>query len=149
MQRAIPDPDMPRRIRPLRADTGDDLKQVLALQEEWITRGLLPETFNRLTSDRITAQNTIVVELNGNIVGYCCFFKGQDCYQIDSVYVSDRPEYKGLGKELVKAAEEKIRSLGGNRIVLWPTTTGNKKKLVDHYESMGYRQTNEHMEKEI
>lgn len=61
---------------------------------------------------------------------------GNDCYLSNiAVY----PEYRsqGLGKKLLEAVEEEVRSIGKRRIVLKAETYNNR--AISFYEKMGYK----------
>lgn len=137
------------KLRPLSCE--NDVEQIIALQEEWVVSGLLPDSFNRLSKDLFSDQTTIVAESNGTTLGYCVFFEKCGHYEIDSVYVASdyRSKNKGLGKELIEAAECTIKARGGERIELCPMTTNNKAKLIRYYQDLGYVLDNCIMEKNI
>lgn len=138
------------RIRPFNNLDTNDAQQVINLQDEWVNTGLLPNDFNRLFDDQFTENNTIVIEMNGQVIGYSVFLKRRnDVYEIDSVFISCKPENKGLGKQLIEFTEEKIKSLGGKKIELCPMTKKNKGKLIKYYQNLGYVLQNKLMEKEI
>jgi len=137
------------KIRSFSSFNTNNAQQVIDLQEKWINSGLLPDNCNRLLEDQFTEENTIVIEMNDRVIGYLVFFEQNGYYEIDSVFVLRRPEYKGLGKYLIEFAEGKIKSLGGNKIKLCPMTTKDKEKLIEYYQNLGYVLQNGIMEKEI
>lgn len=136
-------------FRPINDLDINDVNQVIQLQEDWINSGLLPDTFNRLWNNEFNESTTVVAESQSKIIGYVAFFKKLSHFELDSIFITRNREYKGVGKNLLKYAEKRIRMLGGTKIQLYPMTTNEIKKLITYYENLGYVLIGKILEKKI
>ena len=72
--------------------------------------------------------------------------EGRGVYEISDIYVSDRYEGTGIGRELVRLAEESIRNDGGKIVYLmsvvpeaegfWRKMGYDRKEMPDRYQWM-------------
>lgn len=86
-----------------------------------------PEFFKR--------QVSLVAKEEGNIIGYISVLLDTGVAQIEPLMVRPDLKRKGIGSALLKAAEEKIKSLGGHKIWL---ETGLGWEAKAFYENHGY-----------
>jgi N-acetylglutamate synthase-like GNAT family acetyltransferase len=77
-------------------------------------------------------------EEDGNIVGVLELRVQAGIGKIDDIIVAEGKRGKGIGKALIKEAENTAKKLGAHKIYL---ITGKKWKTVDFYESLGYKKT--------
>lgn len=85
--------------------------------------------------------NTLVVELDGKLIGTSSYSKSRfeeysDAGEIISIYFL--PEYmrKGYGKQLLAAAVDGLASMGYNEVFLW--VLEENKNARKFYESQGF-----------
>ncbi|CAG9622701.1 GNAT family N-acetyltransferase [Sutcliffiella rhizosphaerae] len=97
--------------------------------------------------------NIFVAEENGDFLGYIelalqeDYFTGEKQGYISSIAVMPKGEGKGIGKELMKKAEEWTSEQGLNVLVL--EVFKNNQRAVGFYETLGYQQEIVKMTKEI
>lgn len=122
----------------IRKFTKSHIDQILFLQNEWFESGVLPSYVNRLIEGTFTEDNTIVIEAN-NIIGYSVFTRRSiDEYEIEFLYISKNERKKEIGKKLLNSTEIEIKRLGGQKIILSPTTNRNQDNLINYYKKLGY-----------
>lgn len=122
--------------------------------EAWQTayRGLIPESFLlSLTAEhcappRIPADRAFVCENEGKVVGIVDFGASQDdpdsgCGEIHSLYVLPDFWRHGIGKELFRAAKERLRQKGYLSVVLWTLADNLRANLF--YQKMGMTRGND------
>lgn len=123
----------------IRQFKNSDIEQVINLQNEWFTSGLLPSYVNRILDFCFKANNTKVIEKDNIIIGYSFFSKNDDNeYEIMYLYISPDKRGNQLGRKLIQSTEAEIKKLGVEKIILSPTTVVNQEKLINYYESLGY-----------
>ena len=78
----------------------------------------------------------IVLFLNNVPIGTGRFFIENDEYHIGRVAILKNYQNKGYGSIILKELENKIRTLGGNKIVL-----SSQKQAIGFYKKLGYIET--------
>ena len=85
-------------------------------------------------------QNTLVADLDGKIVGYSCYGKGEDgSGEVIAIYLLREAQGAGLGRKLMDVAMEQLA--GCSPITLW-VLRGND-HAIGFYEHYGFRLTGE------
>lgn len=103
-------------------------------EEEWSTADL--EHYGTTELDFNKHEVTLVAELENQIVGYINIeLESGVCY-IDSLIVSSKHQRKGIGKDLVKKAEERAKKQGCHKITLETGADWRARKL---YEKLEYK----------
>lgn len=109
--------------------------------------GLIPEDSlarQSLERCRETArhwpENTLVAQLDGNIVGFACHGLCQDgdlsnCGEVMAIYVLREAQGLGIGKALMEAALEKLSAY--DTIALW--VLRENRQAIGFYEHFGFR----------
>ena len=82
---------------------------------------------------------TVVAEVGGEIVGFVAVGASRDADaegELFTIYVNPVHWGTGVGRELIRAGEERMRELGYGRVVLW-MLDGNS-RAQRFYESAGW-----------
>ena len=130
-------------IREMRPEDADAKGYVH--HRSWIETytGLMEDPFIRRQSlqrcqdaARRWPENTLVAELDGKIVGFCCYCKGDDhSGEIRAIYLLKEAQGKGLGSMLMDAG---MAQLGGcDPIILW-VLKGND-QAIGFYTHYGFQ----------
>ncbi len=78
---------------------------------------------------------TLIAKENDQIIGYITITIDSGVAHLEPLMIHPEFQGKGIGTELLKAAEEKVKSLGGHKIWL---ETGLDWKAKNFYEKNGY-----------
>ncbi len=85
-------------------------------------------------------QNTLVAEVDGKIVGYSCYGKGEDgSGEVIAIYLLKEVQGTGLGRKLMDAAIAQLADC--SPITLW-VLKGND-QAINFYKHYGFRLTGE------
>ena len=76
----------------------------------------------------------IVLYVNDKPIGVCRVYKDNECYVIGRVAILKEYRKDGYGSIIVKAAEDLIKSLGGNLIKL-----SAQVRIKTFYQKLGYK----------
>ncbi len=123
-----------RNLRDLASSTGFFSK------EEIDIAGELAE--ERLSKGTGSGYHFIIAEAGGMVCGYTCFglipctLTSFDLYWI---VVSPVLQGKGLGKKLIQLTEQKIRSMGGDRVYADTSSRMQYRPTRSFYRKAGYR----------
>ena len=125
----------------IRKATTGDADALFALAEEFAT-SFVPEraAFEIALADVISADgaNLSVVEVNGEVVGYCLGFDHYTFYAngrvawVEEITVKEPVRRRGAGKALMENFEEWSRSRGSKLVAL------ATRRAASFYESIGY-----------
>ena len=80
-----------------------------------------------------------VAELNGKVVGYLIGFPRGEDYFVENVAVDPAAAGAGIGKALMRLAEDQARQAVRSKIVLY--TNARMHENFPFYEALGYRTT--------
>lgn len=118
----------------IRAPTQDDaraLAEVHVITWQHAYRDVFPKEFlESLDVDRRTewfrshiarGAGLLLTESAGEVIGFCFFGRSSDSGwgEVFAIYVHPAHWGTGFGRDLLEAAEEEIRLLGFDRILLW------------------------------
>ena len=147
-------------IRPAKQTDAQALGAVYCLgwQEGYL--GLMPQFFlDALTAencapkpDHIAPDRRLVAEVDGEVVGTVTFGKGRDSdsdglAEIYSLYVLPDHWGRGQGRDLLRAAAEKLKGQGYPGLYLW--TLRDNARACAFYEHLGMQMTGKERELEI
>ena len=93
----------------------------------------------RIEAAKSNASNTVIAEVDGNIVGFACYhqckFTGFEEYgEISAIYVLKKYHKNGIGKMLMDSCIKKLSSYKG--VVLWVLDTNIN--AIDFYRKYGF-----------
>ncbi len=80
-----------------------------------------------------------VAELDGAVVGYLISFSRDDDHFVENIAVDPAGAGKGIGKALMKLAEDRAHEAGQTKIVLY--TNARMHENFPFYAALGYRTT--------
>ena len=113
------------------------------VQEDFLD-SLTPETAAP-PAGRITPENCVVCELDGEVVGLACFGQARDGSagkgEIYSIYVLPGYWKQGTGRSLFEAVCDKLAEAGYSKLCLWTLSENSRARAF--YERMGMRKTGE------
>lgn len=112
--------------------------------------GLLPEAYLAMRSAeksialfcKTECQNLVVVEIAGNVVGFCGWgsFRDSDADnrmgEIQGIYLLNEYKRKQLGRRMLNYALERLKAAGYSQAGLWVLNTNNN--AIQFYEKMGF-----------
>lgn len=85
----------------------------------------------------------LFAEMGGDVAGYTCFGPipcTNESFDIYWIAVSESLRRSGLGSELLKRTEEKIRDMGGRRIYVETSSRAQYHPTHAFYRRCGYRE---------
>ncbi|MDH6227302.1 MULTISPECIES: GNAT family N-acetyltransferase [Streptomyces] len=130
-------------IRPARPEDGEALN--LLERETWSSLHAVtppPEPGQPFFDERHPVGDLLVAELDGEVVGYVRVARptplevNAHVLQIQGLVLSERARGRGLGKALMRAAEEEARRRGARRLTL--RVLGHNAPARALYTSLGY-----------
>jgi ribosomal protein S18 acetylase RimI-like enzyme len=109
--------------------------------DSWATAYTLngPSFEQRLDSHR-RAPPSLVAEVDGRIAGFVGVGRGRDPDadgELYVIYVDPAHWGRGVGRELIRAGEERMRELGYRHVVLWVLDDNPRARRF--YEAAGWR----------
>jgi ribosomal protein S18 acetylase RimI-like enzyme len=135
--------DAATRIRPARIEDGEALN--LLERETWSSLHAVtppPEPGQPFFDERHPASDLLVAELDGEVVGYVRVARptplavNAHVLQIQGLVLAERARGRGLGKALMRAAEDEARRRGARRLTL--RVLGHNAPARALYASLGY-----------
>jgi len=129
-----------------REPKGETAEQLMALSHRWVEEDC---SYGMVANDESDLTEPLVVALDGDrIVGYCfghaytqerktsCIETGAACFSVDEFYVVPEYRSRGIGKELFRMIEEKIRTRCSHLTLT--TSTKNYRSILKLYvEELG------------
>lgn len=119
------------KIEELNPSEKEILSQFKAANYPSIDKDHYGETLPDFTQTEVT----LIARDNGNIVGYLDLSVCLGVAAIKSLMVGVEYQGKGFGSELVRNAEERVRSLNAHKVTV---ETGLSWKAKPFYEKLGY-----------
>ena len=95
----------------------------------------------RLAKGAPSGYEFVFAEENGQVLGYACFGHNEmtvASYDLYWICVDQTLHGRGIGKQLLLAAEEQVRKLGGERIYIETSTRPDYLATRGFYEKCGY-----------
>lgn len=95
----------------------------------------------RLEKGAPSSYEFVFAEENGHVLGYTCFGQNEmtvASYDLYWICVDKGLHGRGVGKQLLLAAEEQVRKLGGKRIYIETSTRPDYLATRGFYEKCGY-----------
>jgi ribosomal protein S18 acetylase RimI-like enzyme len=133
--RTVPLPEDVPVVREIVAATG-----FFSDEEITIAGELVEET---LVKGAAAGYHFIFAESAGTLIGYCCFGPiplTRESYDIYWVAVMPGCQGSGLGRRLMKVAEDTIKDFGGRRSYADTSSRAQYQPTRNFYEALGYRQ---------
>ena len=145
-------------IRKATMDDADGMAMVHVTSWHQTYRGLIhPEFISERTLDKsknmflsTQCKNTLVIESNGKIVGFCGYGSSRDSDltldtgEIWGMYMISSYHGRGWGKLLMNVALMELRLLGYKKASLWVLSTNQR--AIDFYRAQGFMEDGMHKE---
>ena len=118
----------------VRAFTKEDIPTLVEIEKRCFSDAWNEEAFAAVC--RYPVLHGLVIEEDGNIVGYCCTQVVFEEVELQNIAIEPSMRGRGLATKLLTAAEENAKTLGGQHCFL-EVRRGNA-PAIGLYEKFGY-----------
>lgn len=129
-------------IRPARTEDVPELRELAAAAyAHYIPRlgGIVPAPVTAAYAPAVASGNTWVAELEGTVVGLMVAYPRPDHTLLENVAVQPRRRGLGIGRQLIRVAEDKARDWGTTEIRLYTNVMMTENLAL--YGRLGYHET--------
>lgn len=95
------------------------------------------------SNDVMTSSYYVSLDIAGTVLGHVgyIFNHEQNMYEIVGVVVKKGYQSRGLGKALIQSILEKIRALGGSKVILYTLDHSDSQPALSFYKMLGFHIT--------